>query len=84
MVKRDTLDHTPRGGIAMASELMSTEDVAEHFEVTTRTIINWRKRGYGPRYALIGRRIRYRRQDVESWTTEQFSQVGEPPRAVAG
>jgi len=32
----------------------------------------WRSRGKGPRYARIGKRVLYRRSDVEEWLTSTF------------
>jgi excisionase family DNA binding protein len=53
------------------SELMTVQDVARYLRVPVGTLRNWRVTGDGPPAARIGRHVRYRRADVESWVAER-------------
>lgn len=45
--------------------LSTTQDVARHCQVTTRTLANWRASGRVPFVRITARCIRYRLADVE-------------------
>jgi excisionase family DNA binding protein len=53
------------------AELLTIEDVARYLRVPVGTLRNWRVTGDGPPAARIGRHVRYRRADVESWVGER-------------
>lgn len=53
--------------------LLSIEEVAAWLRVPKKTVYMWRTRGYGPRGMKVGKYLRYRREDVESWIEEQRS-----------
>jgi excisionase family DNA binding protein len=38
--------------------------------ISIRTLERWRVEGVGPTYVKAGRRVLYRREDVERWLTE--------------
>jgi excisionase family DNA binding protein len=51
-----------------AGEFLCDEELADLLNVSTRTILRWRRDGNGPPYCRIGPRyIRYRRPDVDAW-----------------
>jgi excisionase family DNA binding protein len=50
-----------------ASPLMTTEEAAEYTRLSTETLRYFRQRDEGPRFAKLGRRVFYRRQDVDAW-----------------
>ncbi|MEE6288633.1 helix-turn-helix domain-containing protein [Georgenia sp. MJ173] len=54
-------------------DLMTTPEVAEMLRTAEATLRFWRYEGTGPRSAKLGRRVVYRRSDVEQWLEEQFS-----------
>lgn len=47
--------------------LLTTDQVAAWLQVPADTVRWWRKRGRGPVHLRIGRHVRYRPADVESW-----------------
>jgi predicted DNA-binding transcriptional regulator AlpA len=47
--------------------LLSPEDLSMETGVPIATLYQWRLKGTGPRSLKIGRHLRYRRSDVESW-----------------
>ncbi|MGN8245276.1 helix-turn-helix domain-containing protein [Cellulomonas soli] len=55
-------------------DLMTTEEVAAETRVPVNTLRYYRARGAGegPRSAKYGRRVMYRRADVEAWLQEQY------------
>ncbi len=48
-------------------QLMTEAEVAETLRISVRTLQAWRVSGNGPRYAKIGRSVRYRRSDIDNW-----------------
>jgi len=52
-------------------ELMTTQEVAELLRRSTETMRYWRWQGIGPPSFKIGRRVMYRRAEVERWLAEQ-------------
>ncbi len=48
-------------------KLWSVEDVAEYLGVPVATLYQWRTKDYGPKARRVGRFLRYRPQEVESW-----------------
>lgn len=55
---------------------MTTEEVSEYLRVPVTTLHQWRYLGKGPRAARVGRGLRYRRADVDSWLVEKFDKAG--------
>ncbi len=51
--------------------LASTEEVAEYLGLPPRTLERWRYIGKGPRWASMGRHVRYSWSDIEAWVAEQ-------------
>jgi len=56
-----------------ASELLTTEEVAELFRTVPGTVRYWRYLGKGPRSFKVGRRVLYRRTDVQAWAEAALS-----------
>ena len=57
------------------SDLMNPAETAEVIKSTESTLAYWRHIGKGPRYAKVGRRVVYRRDDVAAWLDEQFDRA---------
>jgi hypothetical protein len=51
----------------MSAEWLTPTDVSNDYQIPERTLSQWRYLGKGPRYAKVGRHIRYRASDVEGW-----------------
>jgi predicted DNA-binding transcriptional regulator AlpA len=47
--------------------LASPAEVAAHLGVPVKTLYQWKYRGTGPTALKVGRHLRYRWRDVESW-----------------
>lgn len=53
---------------------MTTAEVAEYLKTAEATLRYWRHRSEGPRsFRLGGKRVMYRRQDVDAWLMEQIN-----------
>lgn len=50
---------------------MTTQELAELLRAPVSTVRYWRHIGYGPAGIKVGRRVLYRRDDVESWLGRQ-------------
>jgi excisionase family DNA binding protein len=54
-----------RGGAD--DQLMTLDEVGAYLQVPIKTLYDWRHKGCGPRGMRVGRYVRYRRDDVDSW-----------------
>lgn len=54
---------------------LGPKDVADELGIPIRTVYQWNSKGIGPRAAKIGRHVRYRRADVETWIEAQYPQL---------
>lgn len=48
-------------------KLLTTREVAEALRIPEATIRYWRHTGTGPKSVKLGRRVMYRREDVEAY-----------------
>lgn len=58
------------------NDLLLMDETAEAMRQTEATLRYWRHIGYGPPSAKFGRRVVYRRADVEAWVEAQFESGG--------
>lgn len=54
-------------------DLMTTTEVAERLRVPEPTLRYWRHQGAGPPSFKLGRRVLYRRDDVDAWLARQVN-----------
>ncbi len=55
--------------------------------VSTRTLQRWRLEGFGPTYVKLGRLVRYRQSDLESFLEERIctsTSMGAAPNSTQG
>ena len=52
---------------AACREVMDTDGAARHLGVSRQLLELLRLQGGGPRYAKLGRLVRYRRQSLDDW-----------------
>ncbi|MCW2853144.1 MAG: binding domain protein excisionase family [Nocardioides sp.] len=60
----------------LRDELLTIEEVAELIRMPVASLRYWRVLGTGPLGFIIGRRLRYWRQDVMDWLDEQRESTG--------
>jgi Helix-turn-helix domain len=63
--------------------LATPTEVAEYIRKPPKTLAEWRYRGLGPRYCVVGRDVRYRWDDVDRWLADQEQEGAPDPRAAA-
>jgi hypothetical protein len=56
--------------------LLTIEEVAELLRMPVATVRYWRVLDTGPRGFILGRRLRYFRQDVLDWLDQQRQSTG--------
>jgi len=54
------------------SALLTLSEAAEYLRTNEATMRYWRHIGEGPRSAKLGRRVVYRKEDVDAWIEAQF------------
>jgi excisionase family DNA binding protein len=50
-----------------APDWLTDDTTAEYLGVSKAALAKWRITGEGPKYARIGRGIRYRKDDLDDW-----------------
>ena len=50
--------------------LLSAQELARYLEVPEKTIYAWRYHKTGPRGFRVGKHLRFRQRDVESWLAD--------------
>lgn len=59
--------------------LLTATDVAKRYGIAVSTFYSWRTKGKGPRGIAVGKYLRFRMEDVQSWEDAQLeSRPGEP------
>lgn len=59
----------------MNEELMLVTEVSEKCRIPAPTLRYWRQTGEGPKSFKVGRRVMYRRSDVEQWLEAQYAKA---------
>ncbi len=54
------------------SDTMTLDEVAKERRISPATLRYWRHRGEGPKSFKLGRRVMYKRADVEAWVQAQY------------
>ncbi len=67
---------------SVLSRLMSPQEIADYLQMPVATLQTWRAKGTGPRGYRIGKHVRYRLEDVETWLAEHADREEEALRAV--
>ena len=69
----------------MEDGLLTEHEAADVTRLSTRTLERMRSTGTGPQYAKLGRRVLYRRADLEAWiSTNLFVSTSAARRAGEG
>lgn len=53
------------------NKLLTLDELADYLAVPKNTLYQWRTKGYGPQGRKIGKYIRYRADDVDTWIDQQ-------------
>ncbi len=55
--------------------LLSPAELADYLSIPVPTIYQWRHRGDGPPGYRIGRHVRYRWSDIQTWLDDQADDI---------
>lgn len=55
--------------------LWSVQDVAYYLSIPVQTVYSWRSAGHGPPGRRVGKRVRYRAEDVRAWVVALSTEV---------
>ena len=55
---------------ANPDDAFDENQLAEHWDLSVRTLQQWRRMGLGPVYLKLGNRVAYRCEDVEKYERE--------------
>jgi len=58
------------------NDCMSSKRTAQYLDAAEQTLNNWRHQGRGPSYIKIGKKILYRRSDVDAWLDAHRVKLG--------
>jgi excisionase family DNA binding protein len=72
---RTTQPALPGDDEKMPSRLLTPDEVAEYLGVPVKTLAQWRSDRHGPLPLRIGRYIRYRVTDLDTWVQGQADQA---------
>lgn len=64
-------------------DFLTSSEVALLVRAPESTVRYWRWQGTGPRSVKIGRRVLYRRDDVEQWIREHYADAEDAGRTSA-
>lgn len=56
---------------AVQSEFMTVRELSEEAHIPTETLRYWRANDSGPASFKVGKRVLYRRSEVDAWFAEQ-------------
>ncbi len=66
-------DETPKPHPA-ADRLLSVKELADYLEVPVKTIYTWRHRSRGPKGFRVGKHLRFRWHDVQTWVADRIAE----------
>lgn len=52
---------------AKEDEFLTPKDIEERYQISAKTLANWRSLGKGPHYIKLGNAVRYNVEEVERW-----------------
>lgn len=61
---------------AIRPALRTTEEAAAYLDIKPHTLAVWRWKSTGPAFIRVGRRIRYRQADLDTWLAQRTVSTG--------
>jgi predicted DNA-binding transcriptional regulator AlpA len=62
---------TVREDPVVPTQLLPLKEVSQEYGFPEPTLYDWRHRNVGPKSVRLGRRVFYRRSEIERWICEQ-------------
>ena len=70
---------THNRAVEYGGRIITVQELADYLEVPVKTLYAWRYRRHGPPGFRVGRHLRYRWADVESWIQRQLEAGSSEP-----
>ncbi len=64
----------------MGEPMLTPQELAAFLAVPVATVYRWNSEGTGPRRVRVGKHVRFRRADVDSWIEQQLDQTNKALR----
>ncbi len=68
----ERLERIERALVVSQAPYLNTRQASELTGITASTLECWRRDGEGPAYVKLGRMVKYRRQDLDSFMEERM------------
>ena len=62
---------------------LSRQELADRYALPVKTLAQWASKGTGPRYARMGRHVRYRLSDIVDWESARIDDLREATQPAA-
>ena len=56
-------------------DYLTPKDVEKTYQISTKTLANWRSQGRGPEFFKLGNKVRYLRKNVENWVEQSRRKI---------
>ena len=56
-------------------DYLTPKDVEKTYQISTKTLANWRSQGRGPEFFKFGNKVRYLRKNVEKWKEQSRRKI---------
>jgi excisionase family DNA binding protein len=66
-------DETPDSSSHYGERLLSVGELADYLEVPVKAIYTWRHRNTGPKGFRVGKHLRFRWHDVQTWVAQRLA-----------
>lgn len=67
----------------VVGDMLTTVEAAQHLGLATSTLNKWRVYGRGPAFIKLGRAVRYRRSDLDAYTTSHTHLSAPKPKELS-
>jgi predicted site-specific integrase-resolvase len=61
--------------MSVLEPLLAPARVARALGIEVETLATWRRKGYGPRWYRIGKKIKYSEADIRTWMSAQAQPI---------
>lgn len=61
--------------MAKTGDILSVKEVSDEYRINMNTLAKWRSERRGPRFIKVGRKILYRRDDLEDYFNSHIQET---------
>ena len=59
-------------------DYLTPKDIEKTYQISTKTLANWRSQGRGPEFFKLGNKVRYLRKNVDKWVEQSRRKIYQP------